>query len=76
MVSDHGLLAAKKGKPSRLCRIGERLLASRPVLHIFNFVFDAERESGCLGLTQGHAEPASDKGCRVRLNRISARDAS
>ena len=63
MISDHGLLADKKGKPSRLCRVGERLLASRPVLHIFNFVFDVGRESSCLGLIQGHAKPASDKGC-------------
>jgi hypothetical protein len=63
MVSDHGLLAAKKGKPSRLCRVGERLFASRPVLHIFNFIFGVGRESGRLGLIRGQAEPASDKGC-------------
>jgi hypothetical protein len=75
MVSDHGLLAAKKRKPSRLCRVGERLLASRPVLHIFNFVLDVGCESSRLGVIQDRAEaqPTMDA---VRLNRISARDAS
>src|SRR6516225_2877800 len=58
-LGDHGLLAAKKGKPDRIYRVAEPLLASRPVLHIFNFVFDVGCESRCLGLSQRQAGPAS-----------------
>lgn len=61
-LGDHGLLAAKKGKPDRIYRVAERLLASRPVLHIFNFVFDIGCQSSCLGLIQRQAGPASAKG--------------